>query len=199
MEAPVTSSPLGAICARHPTVSAFATCTRCGTYICTDCYTLGGDGNYYCFECDERVPDLAERGDRFIANLVDNFILMIPMFGGLLLGAILSRNTALAAISMLLGTFGTLAVAGYQIYLAQYGQSIGKRMRHMRVVRTDGSPASMARILLLRNLVPAIIGSFCGFFGIIDALMIFGEERRCLHDLLADTKVVKLNSDTEVG
>jgi uncharacterized RDD family membrane protein YckC len=103
------------------------------------------------------------------------------------------------AISMLLGTLGTLAVLGYQIYLAQYGQSIGKRMRHIRVVRTDGSPASMARILLLRNFIPAIIGSFCGLFGIIDALTIFGEERRCIHDLLADTKVVRLNSDTEVG
>jgi uncharacterized RDD family membrane protein YckC len=199
MEAPFTSSPTGALCAHHPTVSAFATCTRCGTYICTHCYTLGSDGNYYCFECDERVPDLADRGDRFIANLVDNFILMIPLFGGFLLGAILSRNEALAAISMLLGMLGTLAVLGYQIYLAQYGQSIGKRMRHIRVVRTDGSPASMARILLLRNFVPAIIGSFCGLFGIVDALTIFGEERRCIHDLLADTKVVRVNSDTEVG
>jgi uncharacterized RDD family membrane protein YckC len=199
MEAPVTSSPLGALCARHPTVSAFATCTRCGTYICTDCYTLGGDGNYYCFECDQRVPDLAERGDRFIANLVDNFILMIPMFGGFLLGAILSRNEALAVIAMLLGILGSMAVAGYQIYLAQYGQSIGKRMRHIRVVRNDGNPASLARILLLRNFVPAIIGSFCGLFGIVDVLTIFGEERRCLHDLLADTKVVKVNSDTDLG
>jgi uncharacterized RDD family membrane protein YckC len=199
MEAPVTSSPSGAICARHPTVSAFTTCTRCGTYICTDCYTLGGDGNYYCFECNERVPDLAERGDRFIANLVDNFILMIPMFGGFLLGAIVSRNEALAGIAILLGVLGSLAVAGYQIYLAQYGQSIGKRMRHIRVIRNDGSPASLARILLLRNFVPAIIGSFCGLFGIVDVLTIFGEERRCLHDLLADTKVVKVNSDTDLG
>lgn len=197
MEAPVT--PSGALCARHPTVSAFATCTRCGTYICTNCYTLGADGNYYCFECDQRVPDLADRGDRFIANLVDNFILMIPMLGGFFLGAIFDRNGALMVIAMLLGMLGSLAVIGYQIYLAQYGQSIGKRMRHIRVVRTDGSPASMARILLLRNFIPAVIGSFCGLFGIIDALTIFGEERRCIHDLLADTKVIRLNSDTDVG
>jgi uncharacterized RDD family membrane protein YckC len=199
MEAPVTSSPSGAICARHPTVAAFATCTRCGTYICTHCYTVGGDGNYYCFECGERVPDLAERGDRFVANLVDNFILMIPLMGGMLLGALFSDNGVLVGITIFLGALGSLAVIGYQIYLAQYGQSIGKRMRHIRVVRTDGSPASMARILLLRNFVPAIIGSFCGLFGIVDALTIFGEERRCIHDLLADTKVVKVNSDTNLG
>jgi uncharacterized RDD family membrane protein YckC len=198
MEAPV-SSPSGAICARHPTVSAFATCTRCGTYICTNCYTLGGDGNYYCLECDERVLDLAERGDRFIANLVDNFILMTPLLAGIFLGALLAKNSALAGIAILLGSLGSLAVAGYQIYLAQYGQSIGKRMRHIRVVRNDGSPASLARILLLRNFVPAIIGSFCGLFGLVDVLTIFGEERRCIHDLLADTKVVKVNSDTILG
>jgi uncharacterized RDD family membrane protein YckC len=145
------------------------------------------------------VPELGDRADRFVANLVDNFIIFLPMMGAGFLGAIFSANDAFVGLAVILGLLATLGVLGYQIYLAQHGQSIGKRMRRLRVVRTDGSPASLARILLLRNFVPAVIGSFCGLFGLIDALTIFTDERRCIHDLLADTKVVKVNSDTENG
>ena len=197
MEAPFTSSRPGAICARHDNVRAVAICSRCGSYACAQCHQLGADGKDYCFECDQRAPDLGERGDRFLANLVDNFIVFLPMMGAGIVAAIFSRSGALAGMAFLLGTLATLGVLVYQIYLAQYGQSIGKRMRRLRVVRTDGSPASLGRILLLRNFVPWIIGSFCGLFGIVDALTIFTDERRCIHDLLADTKVIKVNSDTE--
>ncbi|MBN1206678.1 MAG: hypothetical protein JXB05_17475 [Myxococcaceae bacterium] len=52
------------------------------------------------------------------------------------------------------------------------------------------------RILVLRNLFLSILGSFCGLVGLIDALMIFGDQRRCLHGLVADTKVVKVPWET---
>lgn len=157
------------------------------------------DGQDYCVTCDQRAPILAERGDRFVANLVDNFILALPILGAGILAAIFSRNGGAVGFAFLLGALGTLGVLGYQITLAQHGQSIGKRMRNIRVVRTDGSPASLGRILLLRNLVPAVIGSFCGIFGLVDVLLIFGDERRCLHDMLADTKVIQGSSDNWNG
>jgi uncharacterized RDD family membrane protein YckC len=145
------------------------------------------------------VPNLAERGDRFVASLVDNVLLVLPMFGAGVFGALSSRRGGSEGMAILLGVLGTVGVIGYQLALAQHGQSIGKRMRNLRVVRTDGSPVSLVRILLLRNFLPAVIGSFCGIFGLIDALTIFGEERRCIHDMLADTKVVQATSDTENG
>ncbi|KFE70764.1 RDD family protein [Hyalangium minutum] len=160
---------------------------------------MGADGQDYCSVCDQRTPNLAERGDRFVANLVDSFILVLPFLGAGILGAILVRNGGSGGFAFLLGALGTLGVLGYQITLAQRGQSIGKRMRNIRVVRTDGSPASLGRILLLRNGIPAVIGSFCGIFGLIDALMIFGDERRCIHDMLADTKVVQGSPDSWNG
>lgn len=160
---------------------------------------MGMDGQDYCVACDQRAPILAERGDRFVANLVDNFILALPILGAGILGAILASNGGSAGFAVLLGALGTLGVLGYQITLAQHGQSIGKRMRNIRVVRTDGSPASLGRILLLRNFIPAVIGSFCGIFGLIDVLMIFGDERRCIHDMLADTKVIQGGSDSWTG
>lgn len=193
MEAPVPyqRTPVDALCARHPSYPALATCTRCGSYTCRTCYRVGADGLDYCFACDQRTPILAERGDRFVANLVDNFILAVPLIGAGILMALSSRSGSLGGLAFLLGALGTLGVLGYQIVLAQNGQSIGKRMRNIRVVRMDGSPASLGRILLLRNFVPAIIGSFCGIFGLVDALTIFGDDRRCIHDMLADTKVIR--------
>ncbi len=40
--------------------------------------------------------------------------------------------------------------------VATNGQSIGKRLVGIKVVRTDGSPASFARIFLLRNVVSSL-------------------------------------------
>jgi uncharacterized RDD family membrane protein YckC len=77
--------------------------------------------------------------------------------------------------------------------LARRGQTVGKAVLGLRMVRPDGSPASLARLLLVRYgigyaiaIVP--VGQFYFF---IDAVMIFRASRRCLHDLLADTIVVK--------
>lgn len=193
MDAPVPyqRTPVDALCARHPSYPALATCSRCGSYACRTCYRIGADGQDYCVACDQRSPILAERGDRFVANLVDSFVIVLPIFIAGVMTALLSRQGSLGGVAFLLGALGTIGILGYQIVLAQNGQSIGKRMRNIRVVRTDGSPASLGRILVLRNLVPMIIGSFCGIFGLVDALTIFGDERRCVHDMLADTKVIQ--------
>lgn len=200
---PGTFQSEGARCAHHPESRAIATCTRCGNFICTECYRVGGDGEYYCFECDAKMPEFpAERGDRFVANLVDQFIVIVPWLLGVFVSGFLAdadhSRGPLSLLIAVLGMFSSLGIGVYQLYLvSSRGQTIGKRMRNIRVVRLDGSRVSLGRILLLRNLVPGLLGSLCGLVSLIDALMIFGEERRCLHDLLADTKVVKVTSDME--
>jgi hypothetical protein len=53
--------------------------------------------------------------------------------------------------------------------------------------------ASLGRLFGLRMLVPGFIGAvplIGPFFSLADALFIFGEPRRCIHDYIADTKVV---------
>ncbi|TAJ02883.1 MAG: RDD family protein [Planctomycetota bacterium] len=79
------------------------------------------------------------------------------------------------------------------VLLAKYGQSPAKRLLKIRIVRNDGSRAGLGRIFWLRMIVPAVIGAIPivgPIFSLVDALMIFGDARRCLHDLIADTKVV---------
>ena len=79
-------------------------------------------------------------------------------------------------------------------YVARNGQSIAKKLLHIKVVRRDGSRASVSRIFWLRNVVNTLIGMvpLLGIlYTIVDALFIFAESRQCLHDKIADTIVVK--------
>jgi uncharacterized RDD family membrane protein YckC len=93
------------------------------------------------------------------------------------------------------GMFGFLAVAIVTIVLVRRnGQSIAKKWLGIKVVRTDGSPATLARIFWLRNVVPAFFGllPYLGrVWGLIDSLAIFAEPRRCVHDYIADTLVIR--------
>ena len=74
------------------------------------------------------------------------------------------------------------------------GQTIGKKLLSIKVVRSDGSRASLARIFWLRNIVNAIPGAIPllgNLYVLADHLFIFGEKRQCLHDKIADTIVVR--------
>ena len=79
------------------------------------------------------------------------------------------------------------------VQLHRTGQTFCKKMLGIKIVRNDGSRAGLGRIFWLRMFVPGLVGAIPlvgGLFGLIDPLFIFGEEKRCLHDLIADTIVV---------
>ena len=80
------------------------------------------------------------------------------------------------------------------VLLTLRGQSIGKLLCRIRIVRmdTEGRPG-FVRAFLLRGTVPLLIEQvplLGGLFWIVDACFIFGDERRCVHDYIAGTKVV---------
>ena len=79
--------------------------------------------------------------------------------------------------------------------LAKRGQSLGKMAMSIRIVRydDDSDPGFLSAVVLriwLSGILSAIpcLGQL---FLLIDILSIFSEERRCLHDWLAGTKVVE--------
>ncbi|PTL79168.1 RDD family protein [Vitiosangium sp. GDMCC 1.1324] len=192
----------GARCAEHVDRPASVICTRCGSYACELCRNEGPDGLEYCNRCSSTVSTvLAEPGIRLAAHVVDRLVVFSPMFVTGFIGvvvALVSKSKDVMPVILtftILGLLGSLGMIGYQLYLmTRTGQSIGKRMMRIKVVRTDGSPADIGRVILLRNVVPEAIGFFIGIFAIIDALFIFfNAERRTLHDQLADTKVIKVN------
>jgi uncharacterized RDD family membrane protein YckC len=168
---------------------------------------------------------LAERGARLLAASIDELILLGITLPALLGAVPIATHAVLVAMStdpthidpalidtgqiesqlisaMLSGpgfvitVLALLAWCGITAWLvATSGQTIGKRMVGIKVVRTDGSHASFGRIFLLRNLVsslPALL-PFVGLLYqlVIDPIFIFQDSRRCLHDLIADTTVVR--------
>ena len=150
----------------------------------------------------------ASRGSRFAAVLLDGLIITIPLapsyfsaFQAAMHGpgfSILSFWSAVAATGTLfylggLIDLGLLVLTGVFVY--RNGQTIGKKLLGIKVVRSDGSRAGLARIFWLRYLVAqylfAIIPIVGMVYALVDILMIFGEARRCCHDYIADTIVVR--------
>ena len=167
------------------------------------------------------MAELAERGTRLLAATIDELILLgiaLPM----VVGAIPAVATRLAQVdvlqleeisqslpilindvehTMLTGPgviITVLALIAWCVItvwsVAANGQSIGKRLVGIKVVRKDGSRASFARIFLLRNVVkslPMLLPTVGLLYQLIDPLLIYQSERRCIHDRIADTIVVR--------
>lgn len=201
--------PTAANCALHPGVLAAIACARCGTFACASCARSSG-GQWFCSQCgiDDHVP--ASIGARFLANLVDHAVVVLPAaiigtFGFVLgVGASGAKNSSNAGevggvlflLSMGFATLCFFAAIGAQVWAqVSWGQSIGKRMMDIKVVRLNGGEIELWRLILLRNLAAAAISQLCALFGLIDALFIFGREQRCVHDYLADSRVVHFRRD----
>jgi uncharacterized RDD family membrane protein YckC len=165
-----------------------------------------------------RVADVAAgalqkagRGQRLLAVLVDGLIygvLMIPMFVGMWPALVASaqsgqRGGGAAAAAMLAGA-GTGAIISGVLILALWiftgylvhknGQTIGKKLLGIKVLRSDGSRASLGRIFWLRNVVAALPGAIPivgGIYSLLDSLLIFRDSRQCIHDNIADTIVAQ--------
>lgn len=155
----------------------------------------------------------ADRLTRFLAMLIDSAIgVLCALPGALVLGSAffqividasrglqpdftdIEPGRLLLGMALLgLGTFSLLLVQ--IIMVSMRGQTIGKRLLGIRIVRNlDGSNPGFARAWLLRSLVVGLIGTLgmIGYvFSIVNYAFIFRADRRCLHDLIADTKVVK--------
>lgn len=142
----------------------------------------------------------AGRGKRLGAALLDglvNLIWVAPVLWGVTMVGDVNKGLKPAAPMvgvMLLGF--ALLVAIFVVncmLLHRHGQTIGKRALDIAIVRTDGSRMGLLRYIFIRVLPVSLLGAipYVGWLvSLADPLLIFGPERRRLHDLLADTIVV---------
>ena len=141
-------------------------------------------------------PNLADRGARLGAVLLDCVIAFgfcLPGFIVLWTGG--KDDNTMSTIAFILIALGFLALAVIQIYLlSTKGQTLGKKVVGVKIIRyADSTNPGFVYACLLRAIVPSLISNipFLGLiFALVDICFIFGEERRCLHDLIAGTKVV---------
>ncbi|WP_342316376.1 RDD family protein [Lysobacter sp. FW306-1B-D06B] len=138
----------------------------------------------------------ASRGDRFVARIIDGlFDLGVCLIASMTSAFIVlsmdqgaSRDEALGL--GLIACFPLLLVIK-AVLLHRRSQTVGKIVMGLRIVRTDGGRANVARTLLLRAF-PFFVFSVLtsNFAGFLNAVFIFGSERKCLHDYVAGTKVI---------
>ncbi|MES2205348.1 MAG: RDD family protein [Pseudomonadota bacterium] len=146
---------------------------------------------------------LATLGQRLLASLIDGFIASIPSLfvmgyvGDLQSLQQGSLNPSLPKIMLYIvsGIFFFILIQGKS--LDATGQTIGKKILNIKTVSLNLKKPSLFTLLYKRYLpiylltgIP-VVGAFIAIF---DVCSIFRKDRRCLHDLIANTLVVKMKS-----
>lgn len=144
------------------------------------------------------TQELADRGTRLLAAIVDGLVygalfILIAVAAPLIAksGDKSFAGPILVGIAMI-GVIVLLVINC--VLLHRYGQTIAKRWFKIKIVRTDGSPCSLLRVIFARWLPVALLGAIplVGYVvSLLDPLLIFRDDYRCLHDQIADTVVVK--------
>jgi uncharacterized RDD family membrane protein YckC len=143
---------------------------------------------------------LAGRGWRLVATLID--LVLVPAIAILimLVTGVLEHAADWATNAMPFMRMLALAVASYLILngwlLWKRGQTIGKAITGIAIVSTKtGQKAALWRLLCIRALFfPTLyltVWPVAAPLPLIDQLLIFGKKRRCLHDWLCGTSVVR--------
>lgn len=164
----------------------------------------------------------ADRGTRLVARLIDwGLEMLCAVPGGIILGGELIKILVAASQGkepeldqldlpkVILGAsvlvVGWLALLAVQVWLlATRGQSVGKRLVGIRIVKVDGSAPGIVHAWVTREVLITVMGMVAGFipfigpvlvrpvFHLVDWCLIFRDDQRCLHDTLAGTRVVKV-------
>ncbi|MBB5192913.1 putative RDD family membrane protein YckC [Silvimonas terrae] len=164
------------------------------------------------------ATDLAPRSKRLYAALVDRLLVI----GGAVIGLTTGTSIALSKGEFNLPNFLpfllSLSVGLINlVLLSRSGQTIGKWLFRIKIVRQSGERCGLRRYLFLRALPLGILVAIFNYAlshrynsypavsvtavlsfpqlskcaaDILDASFIFRASRKCLHDNIADTKVV---------
>jgi uncharacterized RDD family membrane protein YckC len=153
---------------------------------------------------DDTAEELATRGARFGGAFLDGLItlvIIVPImfFTGYWQNAMKGVQPPFTTQLGygLLGLVAYVLLQGY--FLHTSGQTIGKRAAGTRIVSVDDNRIlPLWKVIALRQLpisIVSLVPVFGGFAGIADVLFIFRRDRRCLHDLIAGTKVINANRE----
>lgn len=157
---------------------------------------------HYTIDTPENIAfsyTIAGIGSRFLAAIIDTFLLFIVqlflvgvLFGFIHLFNVNDSNDM--AMSIMLAVWGVVSFAffwGYYIFFEMFwnGQSPGKRLIRLRVVREGGRPITFGASAI-RNLI-RVIDFLPSFYGLGVVVMFIDRHARRLGDFAGGTLVVK--------
>lgn len=190
------------LCKNHVDVAEHVRrCARCGSPFCPDCL-VELSGRPYCATCkaeqlldvrsgvDRSQLQLASIGRRFGAMFLDSLLIIIPMYTlmGIFLFAPATRGQTPHPLWNLIGVPFALLAMLYEGLMLQLkdGQTLGKMVLKVRVVRPDGASISTGQAwgrVAMRTVL--------GCLWIVDYVpALFTLEKTSLHDMVAGTRVV---------
>lgn len=154
--------------------------------------------------------EIAGIGSRFLAALVDTtLILLLQILVNAVLILIISKSVDVGEVvasgkifnpsaSWLLGLMGLISfffLWGYYIFFEMLwnGQSPGKALAKLRVIRANGTPITLTESII-RNLV-RVIDFLPMYYGVGVITMFVNSQSRRLGDLAAGTLVVRENTE----
>lgn len=137
---------------------------------------------------DEQAPRIV----RLLAWFVDLLLFVAAGLPGYLLMQFLGGDEPILMLA------SALVFQSYQWYrIATTGQSVAKRWFDLRIVRMDGSRCGFVHGVVMRNwsfysiyALGFLGAALLPFLWTIDYLLILGDGRRCLHDIVAGTRVL---------
>lgn len=176
-----------------------------GMKLCTGCGTVNRVTSAYCFKCGLELPQEVVTGPairpagfwiRLAAFLLDQVFLIMA---GILIFSVTGDQESAGVVDLWEGLdeidiWSDVAVplaiqaVYFTVAIGIWGKTIGKALMRVKVVRTDGSRMSIGRafgrylVYLLNWMV----------FGIGFVVIALNPQKRGLHDLIVDTRVVKL-------
>lgn len=143
--------------------------------------------------------ELADRLTRLFAVLIDAGVFVVPgIVAAIAIPSMVKDGSSYGGFALIgaVVLIAGLAWLAYNLKLMyEHGQTFGKQVLGIKVVRTDGSRLDLLRWITHRILAIAILGMIpvAGWvISIADSLAIFRDSRQCLHDQIADTMVVKV-------
>lgn len=138
---------------------------------------------------------LASHGDRLLAALLNVVFVILCLVPTTVLWVSHSGSMTDQVISQ--GVIvGVACLTTYVIYnaylLSVRGQSLPKKIMGIRIVtHPDSDMPGAGKAFWMRGALNFVIANCVPLYGLVDLCFIFREDRRCIHDLIAGTQVVK--------
>jgi len=142
---------------------------------------------------------LAGRGRRLVATLIDALLVPALAIFIMLVTGVLEHAADWSATARPMLRIFALGVVSYLILniwlLWKRGQTVGKAMMGIAIVSTkSGDRAAFWRLTIRALFFPTlylIVWPWAAAFPLIDQLLIFGRRRRCGHDYVCGTSVIR--------